>query len=285
MRIASSCYSCILDRAKFECDILFSDDDSKKKAMEELLDFMVQHKGEVPSAVGTEREEIMKRRSGNSDPYREMKAESNRVATALIPLAKRFYEESEDKLEALIRIAAAANSMEWGVKGHDFDVDSFEDVFFETLNEKFDGDLEEARRRINRFDKILYLTDNAGEVVFDLFVIEKLLEMGKRVVICPKTGPILNDVTDDELKAMTDLPIEPSGPVIGLSLDRVRPELLLLLKNDGFLVIAKGMGNFETMTEFDDILAGRLIYVMRAKCEPVSMRVGVSQGTLVVRAV
>jgi uncharacterized protein with ATP-grasp and redox domains len=285
MRIASSCYSCILDRAKFECDILFSDDDSKKKAMEELLDFMVQHKGEVPSVVGTEREEIMKRRSGNSDPYREMKAESNRVATALIPLAKRFYEESEDKLEALIRIAAAANSMEWGVKGHDFDVDSFEDVFFETLNEKFDGDLEEARRRINRFDKILYLTDNAGEVVFDLFVIEKLLEMGKRVVICPKTGPILNDVTDDELKAMTDLPIEPSGPVIGLSLDRVRPELLLLLKNDGFLVIAKGMGNFETMTEFDDILAGRLIYVMRAKCEPVSMRVGVSQGTLVVRAV
>jgi len=285
MRMASSCYSCILDRAKFECDILFTDDDSKKKAMEELLDFMVQHKGEVPSVVGTEREEIMKRRSGNSDPYREMKAESNRVATALIPLAKRFYEESEDKLEALIRIAAAANSMEWGVKGHDFDVDSFEDVFFETLNETFDGDLEEARRRINRFDKILYLTDNAGEVVFDLFVIEKLLEMGKRVVICPKTGPILNDVTDGELKAMTDLPIEPSGPVIGLSLDRMRPELLRLLKNDGFLVIAKGMGNFETMTEFDDILAGRLIYVMRAKCEPVSMRVGVSQGTLVVRAV
>jgi uncharacterized protein with ATP-grasp and redox domains len=285
VKMASNCYSCIMDRAKFECDILFSDDDSKREAMEELLDFMALHKGEVPSVVGNEREEIMKRRSGNPDPYREMKAESNRVARALLPIAKKFYDESEDKLEALIRIAAAANSMEWGVKGHDFDVDSFEDVFFDTLNENFDGDLEEARRRIERFEKILYLTDNAGEVVFDLFVIEKLEEMGKSVVIGPKTAPILNDVTSDELEAMTSLAIEPTGPVIGLSLEKVRPELLDLLKDDDWLVIAKGMGNFETMTEFDDMLAGRLIYVMRAKCEPVSMKVGVSQGTLVVRAV
>jgi uncharacterized protein with ATP-grasp and redox domains len=285
VKMASNCYSCIMDRAKFECDLLFSDDDSKREAMEELLDFMVRHKGEVPSVVGNEREEIMKRRSGNPDPYREMKAESNRVARALLPIAKKFYDESEDKLEGLIRIAAAANSMEWGVKGHDFDVDSFEDVFFDTLNENFDGDLEEARRRIERFEKILYLTDNAGEVVFDLFVIEKLEEMGKSVVIGPKTAPILNDVTSDELEAMTSLAIEPTGPVIGLSLEKVRPELLDLLKDDDWLVIAKGMGNFETMTEFDDMLTGRLIYVMRAKCEPVSMKVGVSQGTLVVRAV
>ena len=285
MKMASNCYSCILDRAKFECDILFTDDDSKREAMEELVDFMALHKGVVPSVVGNEREEIMKRRSKNPDPYREMKAESNRVATALLPLAEKFYDGSEDKLEALIRIAAAANSMEWGVKGHDFDVDSFEDVFFETLNEKFDGDLEEARRRINRFEKILYLTDNAGEIVFDLFVIEKLLEMGKSVVIGPKTGPILNDVTADELRSMTTLPIEPTGPVIGLSLEKARPELLDLLKDDDFLVIAKGMGNFETMTEFDEFLSGRLIYVMRAKCEPVSMTVGVPRGALVVRAV
>ncbi len=284
MKMASSCYSCILDRAKFEADILFSDDDSKREAMEELLEFMALSKGTVPSVVGTEREEIMKRRSRNPDPYREMKAESNRVATALLPVAKKFYDEAEDKLEALIRIAAAGNSMEWGVKGYDFDVDSFEEVFIETLNEKFDGDLEETRRRINRFDEILYLTDNAGEIVFDLFVIDRLMEMGKRVVIGPKTVPILNDVTADELEEMTRHPIEATGPVIGLSLEKVRPELLRLLKDEDFMVIAKGMGNFETITEFDDFLKGRLIYVMRAKCEPVASALGVARGSLVVRA-
>ncbi len=285
MKMASNCYSCILDRAKFECDLLFSDDVEKIEAMEELLDFMVSHKREVPSVVGTERERIMKRRSKNPDPYREMKAESNLVASKLLPLTERFYRESEDKLEALIRIAAAANSMEWGVKGHDFDNNSFEGVFLDTLNENLDGDLEEARRRIDRFEKILYLTDNAGEVVFDLFVIDKLEEMNKSVVIGPKTAPILNDVTAAELRPMTDLAIEPTGPVIGLSLENVRPELLDILKDESVLVIAKGMGNFETMTEFDDMLKGRLIYVMRAKCEPVSMRVGAPRGSLVVRAV
>jgi len=285
VKMASNCYSCILDRAKFECDMLFSEDDSKKEAMEELLDFMTLHKGMVPSVVGTERERIMKRRSKNPDPYREMKAESNRVAKDLLPLTRRFYEEAEDKLEALIRIAAAANSMEWGVKGHDFDVNSFEDVFLDTLKENFDGDLEEARRRIDRFEKILYLTDNAGEIVFDLFVIEKLEEMGKLVVICPKTAPILNDVTAAELRSMTSLPIESTGPVVGLSLEEARAEFLDIFWDESWLVVAKGMGNFETMTEFDDRLIGRLIYVMRAKCEPVSLKVGVSQGTLVVRAV
>ena len=285
MRIGSGCYSCILDRAKFEADLLFSDDAEKMEAMEELLDFIVCHKREVPSVVGTERERIMKRRSKNPDPYREMKAESNRVATALLPLTERFYDLSEEKLEALIRIAAAANSMEWGVRGHDFDVNSFEEVFFDTLKENLDGDLEEARHRIDRFSRVLYLTDNAGEVVFDLFVIGKLEEMGKAVVIGPKTEPILNDVTSDELRPMTTLPLEPTGPVIGLSLEEARPELLDLLMDEGVLVIAKGMGNFETMTEFDDMLEGRLIYVMRAKCDPVADALGVPRGSLVVRAV
>jgi len=39
------------------------------------------------------------------------------------------------------------------------------------------------------------------------------------------------------------------------------------------------------MTEFDDMLKGRLIYVMRAKCEPVSMALGVPRESLVVRTV
>jgi len=285
MKMASNCYSCILDRAKFEGDLLFSDDRYKREAMEELLDFMAHHKGAVPSAVGTERERIMKRRSRNPDPYREMKAESNQAAAALLPRAEQFYVEAEDRMEALIRIAAAGNSMEWGVKGHDFDVESFEEAFLDTLEENFDGDLEEARRRICLFDKILYLTDNAGEIVFDLFVIDRLSEMGKDVVIGPKTEPILNDVTFDELLSMTSHPLEPTGPVIGLSLEEARPQLLGLLRDGRYLVIAKGMGNFETMTEFDDMLKGRLIYVMRAKCEPVSMALGVPRESLVVRTV
>jgi len=45
------------------------------------------------------------------------------------------------------------------------------------------------------------------------------------------------------------------------------------------------MGNFETISEFDEKLAGRLIYIMRAKCEPVSMMMNVPRGTLVAKSI
>jgi uncharacterized protein with ATP-grasp and redox domains len=285
LRMASNCYSCILDRAKFEADLVFADEKDKKEAMEELLDFMACHKGGVPALVGTQREIIIKRRSLMADPYRELKAESNLVATQLLPMARQFYSDAKNKVEALIRIATAANSMEFGVKGHDFDNATFGQAFSRTLQERLEGDLEEVERRLRRFDKILYLTDNSGEVVFDLFVIEKLKEMGKMVVIGSKSEPVLNDVTADEVRGMTDNEVVPTGSVVGTALECLSTEASALLSSNDWLIFSKGMGNFETISEYEDKLKGRLIYVLRAKCEPVAMEMGVPRGTLVVKPV
>lgn len=150
MRVASNCYPCLLDRAKFECDIVFSREEDKKAAIEELLDFMACNKGGVPALMGTEREMIIKRRSGSSDPYRELKEESNQVARDLLPVAIEFYEQSPDRIEALIRIASAANSMEFGVKGHDFDNLTFGKVFANTLRESLQADMDELKSAWSR---------------------------------------------------------------------------------------------------------------------------------------
>jgi len=285
LRMASNCYPCILDRAKFECDLVFSKEDEKKAAVEELLDYMACHKGGVPALVGTERENIIKRRSGNPDPYQKLKEESNRVAADLLPLAEEFYEKADDKIEALIRIAAAANSMEFGVKGHDYDNSTFAGVFLNTLSEKLHGDIGEVKRRLGSFSNIFYLTDNCGEVVFDLFVIGKLERMGKRVVVGSKSEPVLNDVTMGEISAMTEINVIPTGNVVGTALEHLEPEACSLLFDPSWLILSKGMGNFETISEFEERLAGRLIYIMRAKCEPVAMVIGVPKGTLVAKSI
>jgi len=285
LRVASNCYPCLLDRAKFECDMVFSREEDKKAAVEELLDFMACHKGGVPALMGTEREIIIKRRSGRVDPYHELKEESNRVARNLLPGAMEFYEKSQDRMEALIRIASAANSMEFGVKGHDYDNQTFSRVFADTLRENLQADMDELKRRLQSFDKIFYLTDNCGEVVFDLFVIEKLKEMGKTVVVGSKSEPILNDVTADELKSFSEVDVIPTGNVVGTALEHLSEEASRLLFDPEWLVIAKGMGNFETMTEFDQRLKGRLVYILRAKCEPVADKLDVPRGSLVARPV
>ncbi len=283
--MASNCYTCILDRAKFECDLVFSGEEEKKAAVEELLDYMSCHKGGVPALVGTEREIIIKRRSQSPDPYQNMKEESNRVARELLPMAREFYEKATDKIEALIRIAAAANSMEFGVKGHDFDNSTFGLVFADTLREKLQADMVELKRRLQVFRNIFYLTDNCGEVVFDLFVIEKLREMGKCVVIGSKSEPILNDVTVDELKAMTEVEVIPTGSVVGTAIEHLSPGASALLFDKEWLILSKGMGNFETISEFDESLRGRLIYILRAKCEPVATQMNVPKGTLVAKSI
>lgn len=285
MKMASNCYPCILDRAKFECDLVFSEEEAKREAVEELLDYMACHKGGVPALVGTEREKIIIRRSGCTDPYHDLKEESNRLAKRLLPIAEQFYLTSENKLEAIIRIAAAANSMEFGVKGHDFDNSTFGDVFAKTLEEKLEGDLKKVKSLLDGFQNILYLTDNSGEVIFDLFVISKLKDMGKRVIIGSKSEPILNDVTAEELRSMTDNEIVPTGSVVGTSLECISPDALNFLQNKDWLIISKGMGNFETMSEFQDRMKGRLIYIMRAKCEPVADKIGVPRGTLVAKTI
>jgi uncharacterized protein with ATP-grasp and redox domains len=285
--MASNCYPCILDRAKFECDLVFSDEDEKKAAVEELLDYMSCHKGGVSALVGTERENIIKKRSGNPDPYQRLKEESNQVARDLLPLAEDFYEKANDKVVALIRIAAAANSMEFGVKGHDFNNSTFAEVFNDTLREELHGDIDEVKRRLECFGNIFYLTDNCGEAVFDLFVIEKLGKMGKRIVVGSKSEPVINDVTSAELSAMTEMDIRviATGNVVGTSLERIEPEARALLFDPEWLILSKGMGNFETISEYEGLLKGRLIYIMRAKCEPVSMAIGVPRGTLVAESV
>ena len=285
MKMASNCYPCILDRAKFESDLVFSNEEEKRAALEELLDYMACHKGGVPALVGTEREKIIKRRSGRRDPYRDLKDESNSLAKRLLPIAEQFYSRSDNKLEALIRIAAAANSMEFGVKGHDFDNSTFGDVFAKTLDERLEGDPKEVKRLLDGFNNILYLTDNSGEVIFDLFVIAKLKDMGKRVIIGSKSEPILNDITAEELRSLTDNEIVSTGSVVGTALECTNADALKLLLDKNWLIVSKGMGNFETMSEFQDRLKGRLIYIMRAKCEPVADRLGVPRGTLVAKTV
>jgi uncharacterized protein with ATP-grasp and redox domains len=52
-----------------------------------------------------------------------------------------------------------------------------------------------------------------------------------------------------------------------------------------WLVLSKGMGNFETMSEFDEKLRGRFIYILRAKCEPVATQMNVPKGTLVAKSI
>ncbi len=287
MKIKSECIPCLIDRAKFEADIIFETEEEKLKALVEIMRRISENLSEnsVPAVLGTIRERILMEFSGKKDPYKELKEIDIKAAKEILGIAKSFYEEKQG-LEALLRIAATSNSMEYGVRGHEFNVAEFKQQFKTILNENLVGNLEEVEKAFSKYSKILYLLDNAGEAIFDIFIAEELKKLGKEIILSPKSEPIINDITASELREFAkEFEIVPSGACIGVILEEVEEEFKKLLFNKEYLIFAKGMGHYETISEFHDKLKGRIIHVFRAKCESVSKEIGVKRGSLVVKLV
>jgi len=277
----------MIDRSKFECDLAFNgDEDEKISTLAEILRFLGSHCEEdlSPAFFGTYRDRIIKWRSGDNDYYRVLKKEANESAKRLLPLANKLYEESTNKFETLMRIAAAANSMEYGIKDHTFSNKRFEEEFYKIFNENLVGNLDKAEEAIKNSDKILYLLDNAGEVVFDWFIINKLEEMGKEVVLSPKDSPVINDATVDDVEELGfTCRVLPSGHAVGVLLDEANEDFLEYLWNPEYLIIAKGMGNYETISSFEYKFIERLIYILRVKCYSVAYNTNVTRGSLLIK--
>jgi hypothetical protein len=124
---------------------------------------------------------------------------------------------------------------------------------------------------------VLYLTDNAGEIVFDTLLVEQLKNMGLTVPVAVKGSPIINDATleDAEVSGMckvADKVITTGTDSVGLTMDEVSAEFREVY-NCVDLVFAKGMGYAETLTEYK--LKKPHVLLFRTKCNPVANFFGV----------
>lgn len=135
--------------------------------------------------------------------------------------------------------------------------------------------------------RIVYLGDNCGEIVFDRIVIETIRDMlGKEIVFVTRTLPVMNDATLADARAVgLDQVAELvengiAEPLAGTMLAKVSPEVRTLI-DDADLVILKGGGNYDCMTE-EVSIRGRASFLFQAKCHPFSVRHGVPLGSLVV---
>jgi uncharacterized protein with ATP-grasp and redox domains len=129
---------------------------------------------------------------------------------------------------------------------------------------------------------LLYLADNAGEQFFDQPLVAYLRGLSWRVIYVVKAGPIQNDLTREDLYASglgtTLEPLTDTGArTVGLALDQTSPAFKELY-HQAQIILAKGMGHFETLSHLAD---PRLYFLLQAKCGPVAEALGVSRLTFV----
>ena len=164
------------------------------------------------------------------------------------------------------------NMMEFDIPGHNFTFGVLKKSLKEAAKDLVVDDTGKIYEMAKNSSKILYLTDNAGEIVFDTLLVEQLKNMGLTVIVAVKGGPVLNDATmeDAEISGMTkiaDKVITTGTDAVGLAPKEVSAEFMDVYKSVD-MVFAKGMGYAETLTEYRLEKPHALLF--RTKCEPVA---------------
>jgi len=216
--------------------------------------------------------------TGCADPYLEIKQQSNKQAMALLPEFQKEIADSSDPLATALRLAIGGNIIDYGAM-HSFDVEAAMERCLKTPYVVDHSQiLLQNLRALEKGAKVLYLADNSGEIVYDSLVIRELADMGLEVTVVVKSGPIINDalIEDAQICGIDRLAhiIENGTSCPGTPLDSCSDELLRAF-DKADLIISKGQGNFETLSE-----SGADIYfLLTIKCSVVGEHLAKISGT------
>ncbi len=209
--------------------------------------------------------------TGMRDPFRKIKEESTQKALSLYPRLREIIDQCDDPLASAIRLAIAGNVIDFGV-GKKFDIDHEINKVLTGSSPLWDEDL--LKTSIKKAAWILYLGDNSGETVFDRLLIETMAKPVKYVV---RENPIINDATYDDavaagLEKVAEI-ISSGCSAPGILTDQCSTEFRRLF-HDAPLVISKGQGNFETLSDE----TRPIFFLLKAKCEVVASFLKVEVG-------
>lgn len=275
MRASLDCYPCFFIQTLKTARMVTSDEKTILQILHEVSTKLPQIPFHVtPSEIGREVYRIISRRTGVEDPYKEIKDRCIREALSLYPELKRSIESSKDRLITAIRLAIVGNVIDFGTDSS-FDLEQELETVF---SQDFAVDnSQEFREALKQARNVLYLADNAGETVFDRFLIE---EIKQPVVYVVREKPIINDATrEDALLSGLDK----ISDIMSSGCDA--PGNILKFCSDDFLkafrsadlIISKGQGNYEALSDEER----PLFFLLKAKCQVVARDLGVKEGSLI----
>lgn len=275
MDISYECGPCFLRQAREALDLSTDDENVKMQVMEEIFKFLSTtfKAGTNSNSTGSSMHKIIKQKTGCMDPYYKEKVEGNEIALKYLPEVKKILDE-DDSLENYVKIAIIGNILDFGAFTLDDDI---EGVIKSSLKKDLAvKDIEEFENSLKTHDKVLYLVDNTGEIVFDKLLLAKLKEYDLDITIAVKSEPILNDATmvealDVGLDEFGKL-VEIGAGTVGYVDSEISYEFRQIFDDHEF-VISKGMGNYEGLTEID--LSKKDIYfLLCVKCNTIARHIG-----------
>ena len=279
MRMRHECVPCLLNRVIYEAGLV--DPKFSEKAVKEALNILSKDYSYNANSilVATKVHRRVYEVIGNPDPYREIKERSNRIALSLVPKAEKFIKNSKDKLKAAVICSIVGNVFDFGIKSSIVAPEKLSDDFEKMCESGLDvDDTEKIKKYLKKNSRVLFFTDNCGEIVFDKLLCRQLKEFGVELTIVVRESPIMNDATVEDaekldLKDAVD-EIMHSSNAVGIDFNEISDKLKNRIENADF-IICKGMGMYEAFCEKE---YRPIVYLLRTKCRPVADDMGLPEN-------
>jgi uncharacterized protein with ATP-grasp and redox domains len=219
--------------------------------------------------------------TGNFDPYREIKKKQNEMALQYESILSSQIAEMSDSLKAAMMFSAAGNAIDLAP---DYQIKDLYKRYMEIISRGFSwDDYELFCKKVAQSKSLLYLGDNAGEIVWDKILIEELLDnFDLEITYAVRGLPILNDVTLEDAKyiKMTELVtvVSNGSEAPGTLLNRCSEEFLKVYQKSD-LILSKGQGNYESLSREDR----SIFFLFNVKCSVIAEDVHCRIGDIILK--
>jgi len=285
LKVELRCISCILNRGYLQIQEATDDTALQFKTLSAILRFLAEEFKPTanPAYLGTKRDRLIRKITGNPDPYKQKKQLSNKKALEVVPLAKSIVSKEtspELRFRKACLSAIVGNIMEFDIPDNPFNFTDLEKLIQQAEKDLALDEIPQIFNKAKKAKQVLYLTDNAGEIAFDTLLVQELKNLGAHVTVAVKDGPILNDATMEDaqivgMDKIADKVMSTGSDAVGLFPEDCSDEFLNVYNSVDF-VVAKGMGHAETLTELQLPVPHALL--LRTKCCTVASHLNVDIG-------
>ena len=281
MQIFLDCIPCFVRQTLDAARLATDDKQIHEQVVREVLALAKDlDMSQSPPVMGQKIHRVIRELVGIKDPYREVKKQFNNAALQLYPKMRTYIIESKDMLDTAVRLAIAGNIIDFGVNSK-LQESELEKTISACLAAEFsDLKLGLFQQALNEAEKILYIADNAGEIIFDRLLIEQLPIEKMTVVV--KGSPVINGATMEDA-VLAGLPrivevIDDGSDGPGTILETCSQDFVDRFK-EADLVIAKGQGNYETLSDVDK----NIFFILKATCPVIARDLGCDVGEMIFR--
>lgn len=229
----------------------------------DMIDFFHTNRDDLNSPeFGRNLHHLLRSYTHNPDPFKKEKKENNDQALMLLPELEILIKKSPDPFKTALKLSLAGNVIDFAIK------DNFN--LHNTINKVLESDLAidhsaQLREALASAKSVLYLGDNAGEIVFDRLFIQTINH--KNLTYAVRGGPVINDATmeDAEYTGLTKIVNVISSEYDAPStVPEKSGKIFRKHFHEADIIISKGQGNLEGLVSLND---SRIFFLLMVKCD------------------